>query len=50
MEHWPFEKKWNPLEIILNQDIIDEQLTVGHMAPCKNVFQKRRYELFEKAS
>ena len=27
MEHWPFEKKWNPLEIILNQDIIDEQLT-----------------------
>ena len=27
LEHWPFEKKWNPLEIILNQDIIDEQLT-----------------------
>ena len=26
IEHWPFEKKWNPLEIILNQDIIDEQL------------------------
>ena len=27
MEHWPFEKKWNPLEMILNQDVIDEQLT-----------------------
>ena len=27
MEHWPFEKKWNPLEIILNQNVIDEQLT-----------------------
>ena len=27
MEHWPFEKKWNPLEIILNKDIIVEQLT-----------------------
>ena len=27
MEHWPFEKLWNPLDIILSQDIIDEQLT-----------------------
>jgi len=27
MEHWPFEKKLNSLEIVLHQDIIDEQLT-----------------------
>jgi len=37
MEHWPFEKKWNPLEMILNQDVIDET-AYGHMAAGKIVF------------
>ena len=52
MEHWPFEKLWNPLDIILSQDIIDEQLTDIWLRA--KMFSKgddmSYFKLFKKAS